>query len=106
MVYAYDTLRVKLGREADAARLMKELVPLLAPLGWRLAGAYHLLTGPTRSYVNIWELPDAQTFFDFPARAAASADIGRVYHALDECLEANELNLALEAPFFPKSSKA
>src|SRR5579864_4639388 len=57
-------LKLRIGGYNKFCESMPKLVALQESCGWKLLGAYCTRLGRVYNIVHIWEIPDANSFFD------------------------------------------
>jgi hypothetical protein len=90
------------GREQEVSALLARSLPLLVEYGWALARSFRVLSGPTRTIWNLWDIPDANAFAALPAQLAANRDLLPIMSGLEEAMIHNELTLMSQV--IPRSS--
>lgn len=98
VMFVHATLRLKAGATKKYASLINELLPLLAPLGWKLLATYRFSTGPVRTLLNLWQIPDANAFAALPGQISADPRLRDLFAKVEACLEENVLTLMAETP--------
>ena len=63
-VYLHATLKLKIGGYERFCESMAQQVPVLESFGWKLLGAWVMVIGRVSTVVDVWEIPDANSFFE------------------------------------------
>ena len=92
-MFVHASMTLAPGKEQVVSDLLARSLPLLVEHGWKLAGSFRLLSGPTRTIFNLWDIPDANAFAALPAQLAASRDLLQIMAGLEEAMIHNELTL-------------
>ncbi len=92
-MFVHALMTVAPGKEQDVSDLLARSLPLLVKYGWTLAGSFRLLSGPTRTIFNLWDIPDANAFAALPGQLAADRDLLPIMSGLEEAMLHNELTL-------------
>lgn len=100
-LYLHATLKIRHGQldrfvEAKAAQ-----VPVLEGYGWRLVGGWTTMFGRIYTVINIWEVPDFDTFTQSSARWRDSPE-GQAFRVVTkEVVEEEVLVLMRSLPYAP-----
>ena len=87
--------------------LLTRSLPLIATLGWKLAASFRLLDGPTRTLLNLWDIPDANAFASLGGQIAAHPELLQIMGGLEEAMIYNELTLLQQTtPASPAAADA
>jgi hypothetical protein len=92
-MFVHASMTLAPGKEQEVSDLLARSLPLIGKYGWKLAGSYRLLSGPTRSLFNLWDIPDANAFVALPGQLAADRDLLLIMSGLEEAMLHNELTL-------------
>jgi hypothetical protein len=92
-MFVHASMTLAPGNDQQVSDLLARSLPLLVKYGWTLAGSFRALSGPTRTLVNLWDIPDANAFTAFPAQIAADPDLLKIMIGLEEAMIHNELTL-------------
>ena len=96
-MFVHASMTLAPGKEQEVSELLARSLPLLVKYGWTLAGSFRLLSGPTRTIWNLWDIPDANAFAALPAQLAADGDLLQIMGGLEEAMIHNELTLMSQA---------
>ena len=96
-MFVHASMTLAPGKEHEVSELLARSLPLLVKYGWTLAGSFRLLSGPTRTIWNLWDIPDANAFAALPAQLAADGDLLQIMGGLEEAMIHNELTLMSQA---------
>ena len=94
-VYVHNTLALKPERAARFDEVWKEQRALLERRGWKLVVVHRVLIGPQHMILNIWELPDANSYS--PSKDQLHNDLRYGNWDLGEVLD--ETDIQLMQPF-------
>lgn len=92
-MFVHASMTLAPGKEQEVSELLARSLPLLVKYGWTLARSFRLLSGPTRTIFNLWDIPDANAFAALPAQLAADPDLLQIMGGLEEAMIHNELTL-------------
>ncbi len=92
-MFVHASMTLAPGKEQEVSDLLARSLPLLVKYGWSLTGSFRLLSGPTRTIWNLWDIHDANAFTALPAQLAADRDLLQIMGALEEAMVHNELTL-------------
>lgn len=92
-MHVHCTMMLAPGKEQEVTDLLVESLPIIARYRWSLAASYRLLSGPTRTLINLWEIPDGNAFMAFGGQIAADPELARIMIGLEEAMTHNELTL-------------
>jgi hypothetical protein len=98
-VYLHATLKIRHGHMDRFVEAYREQVPVLTGLGWTLKLGMTNVFGRIYTIVNVWEIPDAQTFFD-SVGAWRDSPQGQAFRAVTrETVEEEVLQLMRGLPY-------
>ncbi len=92
-MHVHASMTLAPGKEQAVSDLLARALPLLVKYGWTLTGSFRVLSGPTRTIFNLWDIPDANAFAALPAQLAADRDLAQIMGGLEEAMIHNELTL-------------
>lgn len=92
-MFVHASMTLAPGKEQEVSDLLARSLPLLVVHGWTLTGSFRVLSGPTRTIWNLWDIPDANDFVALPAKLAADRELRQIMSGLEEAMIHNELNL-------------
>lgn len=92
-MHVHCTMMLAPGKEQEVTDLLVESLPIIARYRWSLAASYRLLSGPTRTLINLWEIPDGNAFMAFGEQIAADPELARIMVGLEDAMTHNELTL-------------
>jgi hypothetical protein len=87
-VYLHVTLKIDATKRDIFYGVMAEAVPIIEELGWRFIGAWVDGVGRLNTVVDLWELEDANMYFDvmsaFSQRPEYPSIVARMNDTIDE----------------------
>ncbi len=92
-MHVHATMTLAPGKAQEVSELLARSLPLIARLGWKLTASYRLLNGPTRTILNLWDIPDANAFISLPGQLAQDPDLLKIMIGLEAAMIHNELTL-------------
>ena len=100
-VYLMATLEIKPGEMARFSKVLGEMVPIVESVGWRLATAFTLRTGPLNTVVDLWELPDFNAMNVGMGAIAANKRFPHIAAELQACVIRETLCFADKIDYAP-----
>jgi hypothetical protein len=100
-LYVHATLKVRIGGYERFCDALAKMVPMLEAGGWKLVGAWVTRVGRVYTVIDLWEIPDANAFFDATAKMRAHPGFPAIHAALSEVLEEEVVTLVNKAPYSP-----
>jgi hypothetical protein len=95
-MHVHASMTLTPGKTQTVSDLLARSLPLIARLGWKLAASFRLLNGPTRTIVNLWDIPDANAFISLGGQIAQDPELLAIMGALELAMIHNELTLISE----------
>jgi hypothetical protein len=92
-MHVHASMTLAPGKADTVTELLARSLPLIARLGWKLGASFRLLNGPTRTILNLWDIPDANAFISLGGQIAADPDLLKIMIGLEEAMIHNELTL-------------
>jgi NIPSNAP protein len=97
----HATIKVRHGQLERFVAAMAEQVPVLTGLGWKLVGGWTSVFGRLYTVVNVWEVPDLETFMRTVTQWRESPE-GQAFRAVTaEVVEEEVLTLMRSLPYAP-----
>jgi hypothetical protein len=100
-LYVHATLKVRIGGYERFCVALAKMVPILEGCGWRLMGAWVTLVGRVYTVIDLWEIPDANSFFDATAIMRAHPAFPAIHEVLSEVVEEEVVTMVKKAPYSP-----
>jgi hypothetical protein len=100
-VYVHATLKIRIGRYEEFCVAMGREVPMLESHGWKMVGAWNTAVGRVYSVIHIWELPDANAFFEATQKWRAGPDFHLFRAVSREVIEEEVVTLVRKTPYSP-----
>lgn len=94
-------LKVRIGGYKKFCESMAKLVPVQESIGWKLRGAYCTRVGRVFNIVHIWEIPDANSFFDALDNMVQSPVYPAFSGGLAETVEEENIAMCIKTPYCP-----
>ena len=108
-MHVHATMTLASGKDQEVSALLARSLPLIATLGWKLAASFRLLNGPTRTILNLWDIPDANAFINLGGQIAQHPELLQILGGLEAAMIHNELTLTAQtvpATAAPADAKA
>lgn len=80
-LFLHATIKVKHGQLERFVAAKSAQVPVLTRYGWKLVGGWTTVFGRLYTVINIWEIPDADTFMRTAAQWRESPE-GQAFRAV------------------------
>ena len=100
-IYVHVTLKIRIGGYERFSEAMAKQVPVLEGFGWKLAGAWVTTIGRVYSVIHIWELPNADSFFETTAKWRETSAFQEFRAVTSEVLEEEVLSIVRKTPYSP-----
>ena len=100
-VYLHATLKLRIGGYEPFCEAMAKQVKVLEGYGWKLVGAWVTLIGRVYTVVDIWELPDANAYFDATAQWRQTAVFKEFRAVTEQVLDEEIVTMVVKAPYSP-----
>lgn len=100
-VYLHATLKIRIGGYDKFCQSMAEQVPVLESHGWKLVGAWTQVVGRVSTVVDVWEIPEANSFFDATGKWRETAAFKAFRAVTSEVLEEEIVTMCMKAPYSP-----
>lgn len=100
-VYVHATLKIRIGGYERFCEAMAKQVPILESLGWKLVGAYVTALGRVYNVIDIWELPDANAFFDVTAKWRDFPEFKEFREVTPHVIEEEHVTMVTKVPYSP-----
>ena len=92
-MHVHATMTLAPGKGQEVTELLTRSLPLIGELGWKLAASFRLLYGPTRTILNLWDIPDANAFANLGGQIAQHPELLKIMGGLEGAMIYNELTL-------------
>jgi hypothetical protein len=100
-VYVHATLKIRIGGYEKFCEAMAKQVPILESHGWKLLGAWTTALGRVCTVIDLWELPDANCFFDATAKWRATPEFAAFRAVTSEVMEEEHVTMVSKVPYSP-----
>jgi hypothetical protein len=101
-IYIHATLKLRIGGYDRFCEAMSKQVKINEEqFGWKLLGGYVTLVGRVYTVNHIWELPDANTFFDSTGEWRKGPDYPSFRDACADTVEEEILAFCKKTPYSP-----
>ena len=100
-LYIHATLKLRLGGYERFCESMAKQIPILESYGWKLVGAWVTPVGRVNTVIDVWEIPDANSFFDATDRWRATPEFQEFRAVTAEVVEEEILSMARKVPYSP-----
>ena len=92
-MHVHATMTLAPGKDQEVTDLLTRSLPLIGELGWKLTASFRLLNGPTRTVLNLWDIPDANAFAGLGAQIAQHPELLEIMDGLQAAMIHYELTL-------------
>jgi len=100
MIYLQATVHLKENQQTRFFELMPQLAKrAAADIGFRLSAAYIPKTGQQNTYINIWQVPDANSVINLPQELQKYPDLAALFGYVKECIAEETYELLVTAPY-------
>ena len=100
-LFLHATLNIRLGGYERFCESMAKQVPVLENLGWKLAGAYVTSVGRVYTVIDVWEIPDANSFFTATEEWRKTPEYQDFKAVTAEVVEEEVLTMVKKVPYSP-----
>ena len=100
-LYLHATLKIRIGGYERFCEAMAKQVPILESYGWKLVGAWVTVVGRVYNVIDVWEIPDANSFFDATDKWRQGPLFKEFRTVTAEVLEEEILTMVRKAPYSP-----
>lgn len=100
-IYIHARLKLRIGGYDEFCEAIKAQVPVLEKHGWKLVGAWTSVVGQICTVIDLWELPDANTFFDALALWRGSPELARFREVTTKVVIEEEIQMMRKVPYSP-----
>ena len=98
-VYLHVTLKIDAEKRDMFFDVMKEAVPILEGLGWKFIGAWVDRVGRLNTVVDLWELEDANMYFDVMSQFAKHDDYPSIVARMDAAIDEEVVHMMTKVPY-------
>lgn len=92
-------IKLKPGKMLEFNQTMAQVVPIMAQLGWELAGAWTNLIGRFNVVYDLWTVPDANAVTSGFLGLMQRSEYPQLAQTLAECVEDEQLQLMMRLPY-------
>jgi len=100
-VYVHATLKIRIGGYERFCEAMAQQLPVLEGYGWKLLGAWTTVVGPICTVIDLWELPDANAFFEVNAKWRETPEFQAFRAVTREVMVEELVTMAAKTPYSP-----
>jgi hypothetical protein len=100
-LYLHATLKIRLGGYEKFCESIAKQVPVLESYGWKLVWAGVTIVGRVSTVVDVWEIPDANTFFDATDKWRQTPAFQAFRAVTAEVVEEEILTMVKKCPYSP-----
>jgi hypothetical protein len=101
MVYVHATLRIKIGQYDRFCEEMGQQIPVIESFGMKLVGAWVTVVGPICTVIDLWELSDANAYFEAMGRWKSS-DAAKSFRGISgELIQEELVTMVNKLPYSP-----
>lgn len=98
-VYLHVTLKIKATHMDLFYDTMKRAVPILEDNGWTFVGAWVDRVGRLNTVIDLWELPDANTYYSGLSAFAKHSDYPELVGNMNESITEEIVHLMDKVPY-------
>ena len=98
-VYLHVTLKIHAEKRQMFYDVMAEAVPIIESLGWKFIGAWVDGVGRLNTVVDLWELEDANMYFDVMREFSKHADYPSINARMNESIEEEVVHMMTKVPY-------
>jgi hypothetical protein len=100
-IYVHATIKIRIGGYGRFCEVMAKQVPILEACGWKLLGAWSTQVGPICTIIDLWELPDANAFFEGKAKWVEDPIFAEFRAMSTEIMIEEMVTMANKVPYSP-----
>lgn len=100
-LYLHATLKIRIGGYERFCEAMAKQVPVLESYGWKLVGAWVTTVGRVYNVIDVWEIPDANSFFEATEQWRGTQAYSEFRAVTSEVLEEEILTMVRKTPYSP-----
>ena len=100
-IYVHATLKIRIGGYDRFCEAMARQIPILESHGWKLVGAWTTAVGRVCTVIDLWELPDANAFFDATGKWRADPEFQLFRAVSSEVIEEELVTMVTKVPYSP-----
>ena len=98
-VYLHVTLKIKATERNRFFDVMARAVPILESHGWKFIDAWIDRVGRLNTVIDLWELEDANMYFNAMRAFAGHPDYPEIVKIMDETIEEEVVHMMTKAPY-------
>lgn len=100
-VYMQSTLELRAGDRGAFHATMKEIVAVVEAEGWLLIAAFEQITGRLHTAIDIWRLPDLESYARGLAALRGHAGFPEMARVLADAIERETVVIGVRAAWLP-----
>jgi hypothetical protein len=100
-LYVHAVLRIRIGGYERFCDAMAKQLPVLEGLGWKLVGAWTPQVGRICTVIDLWEIPDANSFFEVTAKWRQGPEFAAFRAVTSEVMVEEEISMVSKVPYSP-----
>lgn len=100
-VYLHATLKLRIGGYERFCDSIAKQVPILESYGWKLVGAWVTVVGRVYTVIDIWEISDANAFFETTAKWRETPEFHEFRAVTSQVVEEEVLTMVRKCPYSP-----
>ena len=100
-LYIHATLKVRIGGYERFCEALAKMVPMLESCGWKLVGAWVTRVGRVYTVIDLWEVRDANTFFEATTKMREQPGFPAIHAVLSEVVEEEIVTMVNKVPYSP-----
>jgi hypothetical protein len=98
-VYLHVRLKVVAAELDTFYATMKKAVPIIEGLGWTFVGAWVERVGRLHTVVDLWELRDANQYFEVLSEYSKHPDYPEIMAVFNTAIEEEVVNIMTKVPY-------
>lgn len=100
-IYVHATLKIRIGGYERFCDAMAQQLPVLEGYGWKLVGAWTTAVGRVCTVIDLWEIPDANSFFEVTAKWRTGPEFQAFRAVTSEVLDEEMITMVTKVPYSP-----
>ena len=98
-VYLHVTLKIRATEAKRFYDIMERAVPIIESLGWKFIGAWVDRVGRLNTVIDLWELEDADMYFDVMKKFSEHPEYPEIVQVMNESIEEEVVHMMSKVPY-------
>ena len=98
-IYLHVTLKIRAEKRKMFYEVMEEAVPIIESLGWKFIGAWADGVGRLNTVVDLWELEDANMYFDVMSAFSKDERYPSIVERMNAAIEEEVVHMMSKVPY-------